>query len=111
MGSRYFEENIKEDGDPIVSIAERYLNRVVCPAKHSGTTSRGDYLVNMVRENQAKGAIFLFLKFCDPHSFDYPYMKELLEKEGIPSMLFEIENQAASQGQLKTRIEAFMEML
>ena len=64
MGSRYFEKNIKEDGDPLISISERYLNRVPCPAKHSGNTSRGDYLVNMVRENQAKGVIFLFLKFC-----------------------------------------------
>ena len=55
--------------------------------------------------------IFLFLKFCDPHSFDYPYIKEMLDKEGIPSMLFEIEDQLPSEGQFKTRCEAFIEML
>ena len=64
-----------------------------------------------VRQNQADGVIFLFLKFCDPHAFDYPYMKEMLEKQGVPSMLFEIEDQTSSEGQLKTRCEAFMEML
>ncbi|MCP4681134.1 MAG: 2-hydroxyacyl-CoA dehydratase [Desulfobacterales bacterium] len=110
-GSRYFEGSISETGDPLESIGERYLERVICPAKHSELFARGDYLVNMVKENQAKGVIFLFLKFCDPHSFDYPYMKELLDKQGIPSMLFEIEDQFSSLGQLKTRCEAFMELL
>lgn len=110
-GSRYFEGMIDEAGDPIESIADRYLERVVCPAKHSGIFRRGEYLLDAVKQNRADGVIFLFLKFCDPHAFDYPYMKEQLEKEGIPSTLFEIEDQFSSQGQLKTRCEALMEML
>ena len=110
-GSRYFEGEIEEMNDPIAAIASRYLKRVNCPAKHSGVLSRGEYLVEKVRQNQADGVIFLFLKFCDPHAFDYPYMKEMLEKQGVPSMLFEIEDQTSSEGQLKTRCEAFMEML
>ena len=110
-GSRYFEGNIEAGKDPVASIASRYLERVNCPAKHSGVLSRGEYLLEKVRQNRADGVIFLFLKFCDPHAFDYPYMKELLEKQGIPSLLFEIEDQISSEGQLKTRCEAFMEML
>jgi benzoyl-CoA reductase subunit C len=55
--------------------------------------------------------IFLFLKFCDPHAFDYPYMKAMLDQAGIPSLMFEIEDQLASEGQLRTRCEAFMEMI
>jgi len=110
-GSRYFEGIINENGDLEKNIAQKYLERVVCPAKHSGIYARGKYLVEKVRENNAEGVIFVFLKFCDPHSFDYPYMKEMLEKEGIPSMLFEIEDKGSSEAQLKTRCEAFMEML
>ncbi|MBA4369127.1 MAG: 2-hydroxyacyl-CoA dehydratase [Desulfobacterium sp.] len=110
-GSRYFEGQINEEGDLEKNIASRYISRIVCPAKHSGIYARGNYLLDKVRENHADGVIFVFLKFCDPHSFDYPYMKEMLEKEGIPSMLFEIEEQTSSGGQLQTRCEAFMEML
>ncbi|MFO7666059.1 MAG: 2-hydroxyacyl-CoA dehydratase family protein [Desulfobacterales bacterium] len=110
-GSRYFEDGIELCGDIYKSIAGRYSDRIVCPAKHSGLFSRGEYLVNIARKHNAKGVIFLFLKFCDPHSFDYPYMKEMLDKEGIPSMLFEIEEQLPSEGQFKTRCEAFLEML
>jgi benzoyl-CoA reductase/2-hydroxyglutaryl-CoA dehydratase subunit BcrC/BadD/HgdB len=110
-GARYFEGRIDETGDMERNIAQRYMSRIVCPAKHSGIFSRGNYLVEKVKENNADGVIFIFLKFCDPHSFDYPYMKEMLQKEGIPSILFELEEQTSSGGQLRTRCEAFMEML
>jgi len=110
-GSRYFEGDIKIDEDPIRAIRNRYMERVVCPAKHSGNTNRGEYLVKAVKENRADGVIFLLIKFCDPHSFDYPYLKEMLEKENVPSVLFEIEDQLPSEGQINTRCEAFMEML
>ncbi|MBW1894922.1 MAG: 2-hydroxyacyl-CoA dehydratase [Deltaproteobacteria bacterium] len=110
-GSRYFEGDIKTDGDPLKSISDRYMERVVCPAKHRGVLNRGEYLINAVKENRADGVIFLLLKFCDPHAFDYPYMKEMLEKENISSVLFEIEDQLPSEGQINTRCEAFMEML
>jgi bzd-type benzoyl-CoA reductase N subunit len=110
-GSRYFNGNIDTNGDMIESIAKRYLDRIVCPAKHSGLYSRGEHVLKIVKQSKAQGVIFLFLKFCDPHSFDYPYIKEMLDKEGIPSMLFEIEDQLPSEGQFKTRCEAFVEML
>lgn len=110
-GSRYFEGEISLKGDIVESIAERYIKRINCPAKHSGLLTRGEHIVNIARKNGAKGVIFLFLKFCDPHSFDYPYIKNMLDTEGIPSMLFEIEEQLPSEGQFKTRCEAFLEML
>ena len=110
-GSRYFAGMIKTDGDPITAIAERYLQRVICPAKHKDNKSRAENLISMAKGNGADGVIFMLLKFCDPHAFDYPYLKEALDKEGIPSLLFEVEDQPQAQGQLKTRIEAFLETL
>ncbi len=110
-GSRYFEGAVKESGDPVIALAERYADRIVCPAKHCGTESRGKNLLDLVKKHKAQGVVFLLLKFCDPHSYDYPYMKEFLDKENIPSMLLEIEEQPSSSGQLATRFESFVEML
>ncbi len=110
-GGRYFEGLVDESGDPLYAIAQRYRQRVVCPAKHAGIHNRGQYLLDKVKAYQADGVIFLLLKFCDPHGFDYPYMKAMLDAENIPSMLFEIEDQISSEGQLRTRCEAFLEML
>jgi len=110
-GSRGLTGLVDTGGDPMDAIADRYARRAICPAKHAGITSRGDDLVRLAKASRAQGVILLFLKFCDPHAFDYPYLKSMLDAEGIPSLLVELEEQTASQGQFGTRCEAFMEML
>jgi benzoyl-CoA reductase subunit C len=110
-GSRYFEGTIDLEGNLLNSIAQRYFNRIICPAKHRDCFSRGDNLLKMVDNTGAQGVIFVLLKFCDPHAFDYPYIRELLNGAGIPSMLLEIEDQQTSEEQLRTRLEAFIELL
>jgi bzd-type benzoyl-CoA reductase N subunit len=111
MGTRAFAGDFAEKQDPIEAIAGRYMERIVCPAKHSGLTDRADHLVKMVRDRGARGVIIMLLKFCDPHAFDYPYLKNALDKEGIPNLLLEVEDQLPPEGQLRTRFEAFFEML
>ena len=120
-GARYFQTagpGIESDGstaagkgDTMAAIAERYLNREVCPAKHNGLTSRAEAIISLVREKQARGVILLHLKFCDPHAFDYPYLKNALDRENIPHLMLEIEDPLPAEGQLRTRFEAFLEML
>jgi bzd-type benzoyl-CoA reductase N subunit len=110
-GSRYFSGPIDEEAEPVAAIAERLLERVVCPAKHTGLTDRADHLVRLTRERRAQGVVFFLLKFCDPHAFDYPYLKEALDRVGIASMVVEVEDRLPADGQLRTRFEAFIEMI
>jgi len=110
-GSRYLSGLIDEKADPSEAIAERYRQRVVCPAKHRGLSDRADHLVRLVREKRAQGVIFFLLKFCDPHAFDYPYLKEALDRMRIPSLLMEVEDRLPAEGQLRTRFETFVEMI
>ena len=111
-GFRYFNGLVDEGNpDPLAAIADRYVQRIVCPAKHAGITDRGERLVKMVLDKRAQGVIFFFLKFCDPHAFDYPYLQQALEKAGVPSLMVEVDEQLQAGGQLQTRIEAFIEMI
>ncbi|MHB8771420.1 MAG: 2-hydroxyacyl-CoA dehydratase subunit D [Syntrophales bacterium] len=110
-GSRSYEGLIDETGDPLAAISRRYVERVVCPAKHRGLAERAENLVRLARAKGAHGVIFFLLKFCDPHAFDYPYLREALEKAGIPSMVVEVEDRLPADGQLRTRFEAFLEMI
>lgn len=110
-GSRYFENDIATDGDPVEAIARRYYEKAICPAKHKSLTERARGIIKNAREKGAQGVIFLHLKFCDPHSFDYPYIKQELDIEHIPSTLIEIDSSSVSEGQLRTRFETFIEML
>jgi bzd-type benzoyl-CoA reductase N subunit len=110
-GARYVEGLIDEAAEPLAAIADRYIRRVACPAKHSGLTNRAEHLISLVRHNKADGVAFLLVKYCDPHAFDYPYLKTALDGEGIPNILIEVSDQLPALGQLKTRFEAFIEML
>ena len=110
-GYRSFDGLIDEQAEPVAAIAQRLLERIVCPAKHTGLTDRADHLVRLAREKRAQGVVFFLLKFCDPHAFDYPYLKEALDREGIASMVVEVEDRLPADGQLRTRFEAFIEMI
>lgn len=110
-GTRAFDRLAAEDGDPLEALAERYVGRQLCPAKHLSPTRRADDLVQMIREHRVQGVIFLLLKFCDPHAFDYPWLKQRLEQEGVPTLLVEVEDRLPAQGQLRTRLETFVHML
>ncbi len=99
------------DMEPMEALTARYIDRMVCPAKHRSNTMRADEVVRLAKKEKAAGVIFLLLKFCDPHGFDYPCMKERLDKEGIRNILIEMDDQAVSHGQLATRIETFVHMI
>ncbi len=110
-GARYFSGIIADTSDPIAALADRYCARAICPAKHQASNTRAENILQKVKAGNVAGVIFLLLKFCDPHAFDYPYLKAALDKAGIPNILIEIEDQLLAQGQTKTRIEAFLENL
>jgi len=110
-GNRWFEGLMPEDIDPLEALTARYADRAVCPAKHSGNTTRGENLTALANTHKADGVIFAVLKFCDPHAFDYPYMKEFLDKASIKNLHIELDDQQQGQGQLSTRLETFIHMI
>jgi bzd-type benzoyl-CoA reductase N subunit len=110
-GSRYFLHMTPPEGPHLRRIAKRYLNRVPCPSKHSNSFDRREYLVDMVRQGQADGIVMLILKFCDPHDFDYPDLAKSLTENEIPHIKIETEMMPTSIEQVRTRIQAFVEML
>jgi bzd-type benzoyl-CoA reductase N subunit len=110
-GSRYFLCIESPHNDPIREIAKRYIRRVPCPSKHNSQFDRRDYLVDMARQGNADGVVMLLLKFCDPHDFDYPDLAKHLTESDIPHLRVETEMQPASIEQVRTRLQAFVEML
>jgi benzoyl-CoA reductase/2-hydroxyglutaryl-CoA dehydratase subunit BcrC/BadD/HgdB len=76
-----------------------------------GAQAHVESLLKDVQDSGAKGVIFLLYKYCEAHFFDYPDLKRVLESKGIPTLLLEVEDPSYSIGQLKVRIQAFVEML
>ena len=110
IGHRYYAGAVSEDGDPIVALVDHYLALLPTPAKHHPSYRRGDYLLDLVTGRQADGVIFARQKFCDPHGFDTVPLRSALDEAGIPHLLLELE-QTSQIGQMRTRVEAFLEMV
>jgi benzoyl-CoA reductase subunit C len=110
-GSRYFWNLVKEDGDPMMAIAERYLRKIPCPFMYT-YEERFKHVKEMVKLFDVEAVLIFSLKSCDVHSFDAPLLaEELRENEGLPVSCLEWEYSLSGIAQLRTRIEAFIEML
>ena len=109
-GSRYFWDLIDHDGDPLRAIARRYLGKVPSPytLQHE---ERFKHVVEMAEKYDVEGAIIFVLKFCDSHMFDAPHLIEELKTLGLPVLYLEWEHAMSGIAGLKTRIEAFIEMV
>jgi benzoyl-CoA reductase/2-hydroxyglutaryl-CoA dehydratase subunit BcrC/BadD/HgdB len=110
-GQRWFEQEISDNEEPLAAIASRYMDRLICPAKHVSVTARGESIVGLAQKNRADGVIFMLMKFCDPHAFDIPFLTDFLDRQGIKSMVVEMDDQQQAQGRISTRIETFIHMI
>jgi benzoyl-CoA reductase subunit C len=109
-GSRYFWDLVNADAEPLRAIARRYLNKIPCPFMYH-SEDRFEHVMDMAKQYEVEGAIIAVLKFCDVHMFDAPLLKEELESSGLPVLYLEWEHGMTGIAQLKTRIEAFIEMI
>lgn len=110
-GFRYIEGQIEEAGDPLEALADRQLKRIPGAFYDPPHDPRRHYLVKMAREKRVQGVIFLHLRNCEPENYDYYDNVQALEKNGIPAIRIETEFVTAPSGQIRTRVEAFLEMV
>ncbi|MET1124375.1 MAG: 2-hydroxyacyl-CoA dehydratase [Archaeoglobaceae archaeon] len=113
-GSRFFtfsypDVKLETFDDCIEYIARKYFEKAECPTKHYDGERRFKRVLKLAED--CDGVVFLLLKFCDPHFFDYPQLKEKLEEMGKKTLLLELEFPIASYEQLRTRLEAFYEVI
>jgi len=112
IGQSWFESDVSTEGDPLLALADGYLNRsVYSSVRHDFRKPRWDGLVDKVRRNRADAVLFLIAKFCEPAYFDYVPYKQELERAGIPHLQLEFEEKSFTFDRLRTEIETFVESL
>jgi len=114
-GLRYVSTDIPEnDADPIRAIAASYVTRnanIPDPTKIDPDVDWDGYLLNAVEASRAEGLIILMPKYCEPHMYYYPEIKEAFEREDIPHLLIETDHEQLPIESMRTRLETFVEML
>lgn len=111
MGSRRLGDRSGDQQDPIAQLAGKHFSTPPCSTKGSSIAQRKEYILHLIRGTGARGVIFNMVKFCEPEWFDIPNLQAELRSEGIPTLVMDTELNQALSGQIKTRLEAFVEMI
>lgn len=101
-------------GDMLNAVSERYLLPCTCPcftSQEEGNRDRVDRILTVVRDFNINGVIYHVLRGCHLYAIEYMRIRRILEQEKIPIYYLDTEYSREDIGQMKTRIEAFLEML
>jgi len=91
------------------AIVDRYY-QVDC-AIFTPNPQRLEHIQEMAAAYKADGVIHYGLQFCQPYLMESFPVEKALEEKGIPTLRIETDYSMEDAGQLKTRIEAFVEQL
>jgi len=110
-GTRYYWDLVDETLDPLESLANRYLSRISCPRMTDGQSKRIEYMIDLIKKFNINGVIFQRLKFCGMWWGEIFMLRRKLKEENIPFLDLEREYVLSGVGAMKTRVQAFMEIL
>jgi len=109
-GSRYFWNTVDLDSEPLRAIARRYLDKVPSSFIYQHE-QRFRHVAELVKKFEVEGVIMFVMKYCDTHMFDAPLLRDELKDMGLPVLYLEWDHSMSGIAGLKTRIEAFVEMV
>lgn len=96
--------------DMIPAIADRYLKACTCPC-FSPNDNRLRKLVEMSGEFGVDGVIYQAFSGCMVYEMEQKSVSDALAEHGVPMLYVETDYSPEDQGQLSTRIEAFIESI
>lgn len=97
--------------DPIEALAERYLYNIPCPCT-TDLAARLDHVTTVAREYRVEGLIYYNLKYCETARSELKFFEDAVKKElNIPTLFIETEYSPSDIGTIRTKVEAFLEMI
>ena len=113
VGERGNRNLVDESGQSLDELFEAIVDRyfeIEC-AIFTPNQERLDQVKTMAANSKADGVIHYSLQFCQPYIMESIPVEKALEAEDIPCLRIETDYSMEDAGQLKTRIEAFLEVL
>jgi benzoyl-CoA reductase/2-hydroxyglutaryl-CoA dehydratase subunit BcrC/BadD/HgdB len=110
VGTRYFWGKVDTSLPPMEGIARHYLfNRPQDSTIY--LSNRYDHIFKLAKEYKVDGVVSDVVRFCAPLENDKPWLKKEMDQRGIPILELGVDYCEAASGQMRTRVEAFLEML
>ena len=103
---------LNDEEDALTQICRIYMNRGQCP-RYMNTekmNARRAYVDQLAKEYEADGIIYEQMKFCDPWAYEKMLGSHILRSDyGYPVLAVDRPYAIASSGQMRTRVQAFVE--
>ena len=103
---------LNDGGDALTQVCRQYMNRGQCPRYMDmpKMIGRREYVARIAKEYNADGIIYEQMKFCDPWAYEKMLGSHILREEfGYPVLAVDRPYAIASSGQMRTRVQAFVE--
>ena len=104
---------LTEEEDALTQVCRHYVTNCQCPRMMSmdKVYGRKQYVADLAKEYRADGVIYNQVKFCDPWAYERTLGSSMLHRDfGYPVLSVDRPyNVASSVGQLRTRVQAFVE--
>ncbi|MBO7423885.1 MAG: 2-hydroxyacyl-CoA dehydratase [Oscillospiraceae bacterium] len=105
---------LNDEEDALTQICRQYMERAQCPRymNQKKMLGRRSYVDELAKEYQADGIIYEQIKFCDPWAYERMIGSHVLHDDyGYPVLSIDRPYNASGAGQLRTRIQAFVESI
>ncbi len=96
--------------DIVPALADRYLKPCTCPCM-SNNNDRTRKLLDMSDAYEAEGIVYQSFSGCIPYEMEQRQVNEAMAANKIPILYLETDYSPEDEGQLSTRIEAFIESI
>jgi benzoyl-CoA reductase/2-hydroxyglutaryl-CoA dehydratase subunit BcrC/BadD/HgdB len=106
-GTRWFADRIAEQGDPFDALCRMYLRRAFCAFRRPNTPFIDDAKAEVGR-SRIDGIVYKTLQFCDSWGHEVERVRKQLD---LPLLHIQSNYSPSDIAQLRTRIQAFVEML
>ena len=112
IGLRWILEDVPLDGDPLLSLAQAYLERSsYSPVQHDLRKPKEKMLLKRIRDSGAQAAIVTAAKMCEPGLEEQVAYTRFLDEANVPYFVSEFEENMTSFDHLEIQLETFVENL
>ena len=100
-----------EDSEPVAALAKRYIQRSISCHRMIDYQHRLDFMKDLLQEFKVDGIIVARMKYCDNWACDGAMIKHKAQEDGLPCLILEREHLMSAVGQMRTRVQAFLETI
>ena len=111
-GMRYYWQAIENQGDGLESLAKGYLrDKLPCAFMRHSSSKRLDFALKLIKEFNVSGVIWYELQYCETYDSESYFFAERMKERHIPMLILESDYGDTNVGQVKTRMDAFIELV